>query len=63
VIDFYAEAKRREQERIEEAQMWNLWKSLEAGKPTRLMMFRGRLLAWVGTCLVASGTKLQMQFK
>jgi len=61
--NLYAEAKWREQERIDEALNWRLMKAVAAGRPSSVMALRDRGLAWLGECLVATGTRLQMQFK
>ena len=60
-MDYYwfTEAKRREQERIEEAQAWHLQKWVREMQTSRLTVLRSDMLSWLGARLVASGTNLQ----
>ena len=65
VVDwyYYAEAKRREQERIDEAQAWYLQRSFKVNRVPRVSGLRMDFLMWLGGRLIASGTKLQTQFR
>lgn len=58
---WYAEAKRREQERLEEAETRRIERSLQVMHMTKLADSISYFLVWFGGRLVASGTKLQMQ--
>jgi hypothetical protein len=63
MIDLYAEAKMRQQERLQEAQTWQLQKSLRAGQASWLTVLRGRFQVWLGGHLPAPTIKPQTQYK
>ena len=63
MIDLYMEAKRREQERLDEAKIWRMLKSAQREAAKGRVGLRAHFLNWLGMYIAASGSKLQAQFK
>ena len=63
MIDLYMEAKRREQARFDEANIRRMVKAARGGSAPMRVGLRDHFLNWFSRALMASGAKLQTQFK
>lgn len=63
MIDLYMEAKRREQARLDEANVRRMLKSARRESAPGRAGLPDRFVNWFSRYIIASGTKLQTQFK
>jgi hypothetical protein len=63
VMDWYAEAKMRQQEIMHEADVSRLLRSARAGSTSERSRAGNQFMVWLGGRLVASGKRLQAQYK
>jgi hypothetical protein len=63
MMDLYMEAKMREQQRLQEANIERMLRSVKAGRPSERGALRSHLLMWLRCHLATLGMRPQTQWK